>query len=190
VLGRTGPGCCWQSRAPATETNKHRIVGTRKSDRRAVKRRLEYIIIECVTPEVDGGRYPAKRIIGDTVSVGADLIKDGHDLLGARTLFKGPGADDWSVAPMLFDFDEDRWFGEFAVDRIGRWTFTVEAWTDAFATWRRALEKKVAAAQDVASDLLDGAQLARAASASVRFGAARASLVAPPSPMEAPWPAS
>ena len=177
MLGRTGPGCCWQSRAPATETNKHRIVGTRKSDRRAVKRRLEYIIIECVTPEVDGGRYPAKRIIGDTVSVGADLIKDGHDLLGARTLFKAPGADDWSVAPMLFDFDEDRWFGEFAVDRIGRWTFTVEAWTDAFATWRRALEKKVAAAQDVASDLLDGAQLARAASASVRFGAARASLV-------------
>ena len=81
-------------------------MGTRKSDRRANKRGLDYIVIECVTPEVDGGRYPAKRIIGDTVSVGADLIKDGHDLLAARTLFKGPGDADWSVAPMLFDFDE------------------------------------------------------------------------------------
>ena len=72
-------------------------VGTRKTDRRATRRRLEYIIIECVTPAVDGGRHPAKRIVGDMVSVGADLIKDGHDLLGARTLFKGPGDNDWSV---------------------------------------------------------------------------------------------
>ena len=152
-------------------------MGTRKLDRRAARRRLEYIIIECVTPEVDGGRYPAKRIMGDAVSVGADLIKDGHDLLGARVLFKGPGDDDWSDAPMLFDFDSDRWFGEFPVDRIGRWTFTVEAWTDAFATWRRGLEKKVAAGQDVASDLLDGARLARTVASGAKFGAARASLL-------------
>jgi starch synthase (maltosyl-transferring) len=53
-------------------------------DRRANRRRAEHIIIECVTPEVNGGRYPANRIIGDMVSVGADLIKDGHDLLAAR----------------------------------------------------------------------------------------------------------
>ena len=69
------------------------------------------------------------------VSVGADLIKDGHDLLGARTLFKGPGDDDWSVAPMYFGFDTDRWFGEFPVDRLGRWTFTVEGLVEHPVTW-------------------------------------------------------
>ena len=152
-------------------------MATRKIDRRAVSRRLEYIVIECVTPELDGGRYPVKRIVGDVVSVGADLIKDGHDLLAARLLYRGPGDDDWSSAPMHFDFDTDRWFGEFKVDRIGRWSFTVEAWTDAFATWRRALEKKIEADQSIASDLLDGARLARAAASSARFGAARASLL-------------
>jgi starch synthase (maltosyl-transferring) len=152
-------------------------VATRKIDRRADRRRVEYIIIECVTPEVDGGRHPAKRIIGDVVSVGADVIKDGHDLLAARALYRGPGDNDWSAAPMHFDFDTDRWYGEFRVDRLGRWVFAVEAWTDAVATWRRGLEKNAAAGQDVTSDLLDGAQLARAVARSTRFGPARASLL-------------
>jgi len=152
-------------------------VATRNIDRRANRRRAEYIIIEGVTPEVDGGRYPAKRIIGDMVSVGADLIKDGHDLLAARTLYKGPGDDDWFAAPMRFDFHNDRWFSEFCVDRLGRWSFTIEAWTDAIATWRRGLEKNVAAGLDVASDLLEGARLARGVAKRTRFGPARASLL-------------
>jgi starch synthase (maltosyl-transferring) len=152
-------------------------VATKKVDRRASARRLEYVVIECVTPELNDGRYPVKRIVGDVVSVGADLIKDGHDILGARTLFKGPGDDGWSIAPMQFDFDSDRWFGEFRVDRIGTWTFTVEGWTDSFATWKTALEKKIAAGQDVSSELMEGAQLARSAAGGARFGPARASLL-------------
>jgi starch synthase (maltosyl-transferring) len=129
-----------------------------------------------VTPEVDGGRYPVKRVVDDVVSVGADLIKDGHDLLVCQLLYKGPGDDDWSTAPMRFDFDSDRWYGEFRVDRLGRWSFTIEAWTNVFATWRTELEKKLAADQDVGGALMDGAQLARAAAGGARFGAARASL--------------
>jgi len=152
-------------------------VATRRADRRTSARRLEHIIIECVTPELDGGRYPVKRIVGDTVSIGADLIKDGHDILGARALYQGPGDDDWSVAPMQFDFDSDRWYGEFRVDRIGHWKFTVEAWTDSFETWRSALKKKIAADQDVSSELMEGAALARSAARSTRFGPARASLL-------------
>jgi starch synthase (maltosyl-transferring) len=153
------------------------IVATRKSDRRTTARRFEYVVIECVTPELDAGRYPVKRIVGDLVSVGADLIKDGHDVLAAHVLFKGPGDSDWSVAPMRFDFDSDRWYGEFRVDRLGTWTFTVEGWTDAFETWRTALQKKVAAGQDVSIELIEGAALVRSAAGSVRFGPARASLL-------------
>ena len=152
-------------------------MATRRADRRTSARRLEYIVIECVTPELDGGRYPVKRIVGDAVSVGADLIKDGHDALAAHVLFKGPSDDSWSTAPMQFDFDSDRWYGEFRADRIGQWTFTVEAWTDSFATWRSALRKKIAAGQDVASELMEGAQLARSAAGGARFGPARASLL-------------
>src|SRR5205814_420495 len=41
------------------------------------------VVIENVYPEIDGGRYPAKRIVGDTVEVWADLFRDGHDKLRA-----------------------------------------------------------------------------------------------------------
>src|SRR3954469_20192668 len=114
-----------------------------KRDRRSPARGLDHLTIECVTPELDGGRYPVKRVVGDTVWVGADIFKEGHDLLAARAIYKGPGDSGWSSAPLIFDFDNDRWFGSFQVDRIGLWKFTVEGWTDAFGTWRSELRKKV-----------------------------------------------
>ena len=113
-----------------------------KRDRRPSARGLEHLTIECVTPELDAGRYAVKRVVGDTVWVGADIFKEGHDLLAARATYKGPGDTGWSAAALRFDFDSDRWYGAFVVDRIGLWTFTVEAWTDAFGTWRAELRKK------------------------------------------------
>jgi starch synthase (maltosyl-transferring) len=138
---------------------------------------VEYAVIECVTPELDGGRHPVKRIIGDVVSVGADIIREGHDAVSARVLYKGPGDDTWSAAPMQFDFDTDRWYGAFKADRIGGWTFTVEARTDRFSTWRAELKAKVAAGVDVHLELLEGAELAKTAARSTRSSATRASLV-------------
>jgi starch synthase (maltosyl-transferring) len=129
-----------------------------------------------VTPAVDGGRHPVKRIVGDTVVVGADVIKDGHDVLAARVVVRGPEGD-WTNAPMTYDVDSDRWYGTFVVDRIGRWTFTVEAWTDRFATWRSALEKRIEANQDVTTELIEGAHLVRAASRGAKSSSARASLL-------------
>jgi starch synthase (maltosyl-transferring) len=152
-------------------------VAPRQADRRAVTRRLEHLSIECVTPTLDGGRHPVKRVAGDMVVVGADVVKDGHDILAARVLFRGPAAADWATAPMTYDFDTDRWYGAFRVDRIGRWTFTVEAWTDRFATWRSGLEKRIAAGQDVSTELVEGAQLVRIASRGTRVATARASLL-------------
>jgi starch synthase (maltosyl-transferring) len=109
--------------------------------------------------------------------VGADIIKEGHDQVAARVLYKGPGDTDWATAPMLYDFDSDRWYGAFTVDRMGRWAFTIEAWTDRFGTWRSGLKKKVDAGQEVQVELTEGAQLARAASRSTKSAAARASLL-------------
>jgi starch synthase (maltosyl-transferring) len=149
----------------------------RKTDRRSSARRAEYVIIECVTPELDAGRYPVKRLIGDVVSVGADIIKEGHDQLAARVLYKGPDDSQWAASAMRYDFDSDRWYGAFTVDRIGRWTFTIEAWTDRFGTWRSELRKKVDAGQEVHVELMEGAQLARAASRSTKSAAARATLL-------------
>jgi starch synthase (maltosyl-transferring) len=143
---------------------------------------LPPIIVSGVTPEVDGGRYMAKRLVGDTVTVGANVFKDGHDTLRARVRYKGPingpavdGAE-WRTAPMRYDDAADRWTGHFTVDAMGTWCYTVEAWTDTFGTWRSGLKKKVDAGQDVSVELLEGSRLVDAAARRTRFGAGRRSL--------------
>ena len=138
--------------------------------------RFDHLLIECVTPELEGGRYPVKRTQGDLVAVGADIVKEGHDLVRARLLVRAPDETDWKIHTLENDFDLDRWYGAFTVDRVGRWCFTIEAWTDVFGTWRAGMRKKVEARVDVAVELLEGAELARAASRNSK-GAERNTLV-------------
>jgi starch synthase (maltosyl-transferring) len=137
---------------------------------------LAPIVIEKVRPEIDGGRFPAKRVVGEACIVSADIFKDGHDQLAARVRYRGPGEGDWSYVAMPYNHDADRWAGAFLLDRIGEWRFTVEAWTDLFATWSSGLEKKVAAAQDVSLELLEGAEIVERAARACKDRAVRASL--------------
>jgi starch synthase (maltosyl-transferring) len=112
------------------------------------------IAIEDVYPELNGGRYPVKRIVGDSFEVWADLFRDGHDKLRAIVKYRyedGP----WCEAPLTF-FDNDRWVGRFNLDRVGLWHYTIEAWTDRFEGWREEFEKKREAGQDVVLELEEG----------------------------------
>src|SRR5262245_50422984 len=93
------------------------------------------VLIENVSPAVDGGRYPVKRLVGDVLVVGADVIAEGHDVLAAGVCWRAPDDEAWRHAPMKYDPDTDRFTGTVPLDRLGRWQFTVEAWRDAFATW-------------------------------------------------------
>jgi starch synthase (maltosyl-transferring) len=116
-------------------------------------------VIEDVHPAVEEGRHPIKRLQGDVVEVEATVYKDGHDAIAARVCYRGPGDRDWRTAPMSYDLNVDRCRGSFAVDRIGRWEFAVEAWTDRFATWQHDFRKRVNARQPLASELLEAAAL-------------------------------
>ena len=78
------------------------------------------VIIEAVQPQVDGGRYPIKRVVGEKVVVTADIYKEGHDKLAALVKYRRHGAAKWQESPMVF-LDNDRWQGEFTVPDIGRW---------------------------------------------------------------------
>ena len=135
--------------------------------------RFPHLAIENVRPEIDAGRFPAKRTVGSHVVVSADVLKDGHDLTRARIRYQSPGSSTWRYAPMTFSFETDRWSGAFVADEIGRWRYTVDAWTDQWGTWRSKLEKKSAAGQDVDVDLLEGAELVRTAARKLRYGDAR-----------------
>ena len=124
-------------------------------------------MIEAVEPEIDGGRFPAKRCIGDVVVIEADIFTDGHDLLSAELLHKRERDAEWLQAPMVL-VANDRWRGEFGASSLGRWIFTLEAWVDGFKTWRYDLQKRLAAEQDTNVDYLIGAELIGQASQRAR----------------------
>ncbi|HUC97633.1 MAG TPA: maltotransferase domain-containing protein, partial [Candidatus Polarisedimenticolaceae bacterium] len=109
-------------------------------------------------PEIDCGRFPIKRVVGDRVIVEADIFTDGHDALSARLLFRTHDAADWREAPME-PLVNDRWRGTFNIVALTDYFYTLEAWVDRFKSWRHGLSKKADAKQDVGLELIEGAEL-------------------------------
>jgi len=126
-----------------------------------------YHVIEAIAPMVDCGRYPVKRVVGEPCVVEADIFRDGDHVLRAVVKWRLHGETQWSESPMEL-VDNDRWRGEFPLDRNARYFFTVEAWTDMFASWERNFSKKARAGRDVASDLLEGIAFLEAAAGRAR----------------------
>ncbi len=120
------------------------------------------VVIENLSPQVEGGRFPAKRAVGEVLTVTADIFVDGHDALQAVVLHRLAGESDSRETRMRF-LRNDAWKAEIPVEELRDIYFTVQAWVDHFASWRERLEKKFAAGQKVSVELLDGARLLRQA---------------------------
>jgi starch synthase (maltosyl-transferring) len=116
------------------------------------------IVIEHVAPEVDVGRFPVKRVIGESVIVEADVFADGHDHVAASLLYRFAADAEWIAVPMR-PLSNDRWRAEFSCSSLGEYFYTIEAWTDQLETWRADLLKRIEAGQDVSIDLQIGAAL-------------------------------
>lgn len=118
------------------------------------------VVIEGVWPHVDGGRFPVKRVVGERVVVEADVFADGHDVVAAALEWKHEDEPEWTEVPMV-PLGNDRWRGHFSVDALGRYRYAVVGWVDRFGTWRRDLDRRLEAGQDVRVDLRVGASLVR-----------------------------
>jgi starch synthase (maltosyl-transferring) len=116
------------------------------------------VIVEHVSPEIDGGRFPIKRTVGEVVRVTADLFADGHDVLAGVVRYRHAADSEWQETRLL-PLGNDSWGAEFTVDRLGRYEYTVEGWVDRFASWLKGLVAKAEAGQEVSSELLEGAEL-------------------------------
>ncbi|GAC1303977.1 MAG: hypothetical protein NVSMB21_03810 [Vulcanimicrobiaceae bacterium] len=134
------------------------------------------VAIEAVEPQLDGGRFPVKRVVGERVVVEADVFREGHDALAARLLVRAPGTTAWTAYPFEL-YDNDRYRGSFDVALPGRYAYAVEAWPDAFATWRSDVAKKRAVDASLALELVEGRALVAAAAARAD-GADRVALAA------------
>ncbi len=114
--------------------------------------------IEGVDPEIDGGRFAAKRAVGETFTVQADVFTDGHDIIDGVLLYRRESQRTWREA-RLAPLVNDRFEARFVPDEIGPHVYTVQAWVDRYATWLHDLRKRVAAKQDLTVALMIGAGL-------------------------------
>src|SRR5690606_26349387 len=128
--------------------------------------------VERPRPVIDGGRYRTRSTVGESVTLSAEVIRDGHEILRAELLVWGPGDADPQVHPMV-NVDAAslgiRWAATIPVDRVGIWTWTVRGWADKLASWRHEVHRKVDASQDdLTSELAEGALLLAAAAERAR----------------------
>ena len=129
------------------------------------------VLVEGITPLVDGGRYAVKRVVGDLLVVEADVFKDGHDKIGAVLRVRRVGDERWSAAPMAA-LGNDRWSAFLALEEIGRHEYEVEGFPDLWATWLDGTRKKLAAGLDIALELKEGALIVEDALGRASNGAA------------------
>jgi len=120
------------------------------------------VVIDRVSPEIDAGRFPIKRTLGESVAVTVDAFTDGHDEIVVELWHRSTTSSDWLKVRMQPGYN-DRWTAKFTVNELGTASYTVVAWVDHFRSWRRDLAKRVAAGQDVTVDLQIGANFLKSA---------------------------
>lgn len=114
--------------------------------------------ISHVSPQVECGRFPIKRVIGEQVIVTADIFADGYSQMATDLLFRHHSQLDWLSVPMVF-LENDRWKGHFTVEALGIYFYTLMAWVDYFSTWQNDLQKKFKVGTDISVDLLVGIKM-------------------------------
>jgi starch synthase (maltosyl-transferring) len=115
------------------------------------------IIIENVLPQLDGGVFAIKRIVGQKVRVTASVFSDGHDVIQCAVKFKHQSDKKWQEIRMI-PADNDEWYCEFKVEKQGTYTYFVEGWVDYALNWQHGTERKIFDSQQVKSELLEGAE--------------------------------
>ncbi|UWE12079.1 alpha-1,4-glucan--maltose-1-phosphate maltosyltransferase [Actinacidiphila bryophytorum] len=132
-----------------------------------------------VRPLVDGGRRPAKAVVGETFEVTATVFREGHDAVAANVVLRDSAGRSGPWTPMReLEPGTDRWGARVTPTSEGRWSYTVEAWSDPVATWRHAAGIKIPADIDTDLVLAEGALLYERAAAGVPKADGRAAVLA------------
>jgi starch synthase (maltosyl-transferring) len=160
-----------------SRTDRRKMTGERRQSFDGIPEALACrVIVEHIRPAIDNGRWPIKRTVGEAVQVVAAILADGHDVIAAMLRDRPRPANretqapsaigKWHETPMtLVAPGTDEWTAAFTVGLEPGWhEYQIVSWVDGFLTWRRALQVKTAAGQDVSVELLEGSVLVREAS--------------------------
>jgi starch synthase (maltosyl-transferring) len=116
------------------------------------------LAIEAITPQVDDGKFPVRRLVGDLVTIEADLLADGHDKLAGEVLFRAADETKFRAYPLTL-INNDRWTAQIPLERLGRHVFAITAWKDSYASFVDEITKKHTAGIDTKLELLEGLAL-------------------------------
>ena len=128
-----------------------RPIGPPPASTESPSRAPSRVVIDKIGPEVDGGRFAVKRIVGEDLVVEADIVVDGHDELDCRLRVRPGTAGVWIDVPMVC-VGNDRWRGSVPLDRIGGWEYDVVARIDDYASWLRDLARRLEAGEPVTAE--------------------------------------
>jgi starch synthase (maltosyl-transferring) len=142
----------------------------RSATERSALTKLPRIVIDNVAPTVDQGRFAAKRVVGETIVIEADVYTDGHDLLTVDLLWRAVSATKWRRASMQ-PIGNDRWQASITPDRIGRYEFTIEAGWDRYGSFCRNLAVKNNTSADVSVEMMEGRKLLQDSKSQTKNGA-------------------
>lgn len=122
------------------------------------------VVITNVSPRVEGGKFSAKAVIHEAITLSADVFCDAHDEIAASAYIRHANKKVWTELPMRFVIN-DHWQTTFKANEPGFHEFKITAWVDHYTTWKKSLKKKYDAGQDIGVELQIGAALLNDAAA-------------------------
>ena len=121
------------------------------------------IPITSLKPEVDGGLYPAKAYLGEVITFGATVFREGHDAVGAELILTSPKGKSKTQTLTESFGGSDFFEAQVQIDEVGMWSFQVQSFADDFRTWHHNAMVKIAIDQDTELMILEGLKLFSAA---------------------------
>jgi len=114
------------------------------------------VVISDLSPLVEGGKYPTKRVVGENLRIEVDIFKEGHDQVIARLIWRKAGQKEWQEKQMNH-LGNDRWFAELQFQETGRYEIGITAWADDFLTWLHDFERRLTGDQtDFSTEIEEG----------------------------------
>ena len=100
------------------------------------------VVIENILPQIDCGKFPVKVIEGEVFVIQADIFSNGNANLAAWIVYKHENEENWDRT-YLKPIGNDRWEGQFLINKTGEYRYFIKAWTDPIATWQAEISRRV-----------------------------------------------
>jgi starch synthase (maltosyl-transferring) len=113
---------------------------------------LDRIVVQDVRPSTPHGR-PAKAVVGELTPITANIFREGHDVLAARAQLRR--GNEVVAVCALTNTGNDEWAGALTPRDIGAHDLVIQAWTDRYASWARKATIKLAARDDVRTEVAE-----------------------------------